>query len=310
MEKVVKVETAGVNQTNQKALEAAAAYIASLTTDKSRRAAKQALRMIAAAHGAIPLDYVGVSQVRAQLAANYKPASTNLALSVLRGIAREAFLRGVISAEEYARVKSVRNVRGETLPAGRALGRGEIYALMHVCAQDKSPAGVRDAAIIALMYACGLRRAEVAGLNTGDYSPAEEAIRVRGKGGKERLVYVHNGAAEALNEWMTLRGDEAGPLFVRINKGGRLIYSRLTEEAVYQILRRRAAEAGVQDISPHDLRRTCISDLLEAGADIAIAQKIAGHSSVTTTARYDRRPEEAKRKAAALLHVPYTKRFQ
>ncbi len=79
----------------------------------------------------------------------------------------------------------------------------------------------------------------------------------------------------------------------------------MTNQAIYNMLQKRADEAGVKEFSPHDLRRTFVSDLLDAGADIATVSKMAGHASVQTTARYDCRPEEAERKAAGLLHIPY-----
>ncbi len=75
------------------------------------------------------------------------------------------------------------------------------------------------------------------------------------------------------------------------------------------MLTRRAADAGVKRFSPHDLRRTFVGDLLDAGADISVVAKMAGHSSVNTTARYDRRPEQAKQQAAEMLHVPYRRRM-
>ena len=80
---------------------------------------------------------------------------------------------------------------------------------------------------------------------------------------------------------------------------------RMTAQSVLELLARRAGRARVARFSPHDLRRTFISDLLDAGADITTVASLAGHSSVTTTARYDRRGEETKRRTAELLVVPF-----
>ena len=104
---------------------------------------------------------------------------------------------------------------------------------------------------------------------------------------------------------MAVRGREPGPLFCRISKGGNIAVCGMTPGAVLLILRKRATQAGVADFSPHDVRRSFISELLDAGADIATVQQLAGHSNVQTTARYDRRGEVGKRKAAELLHVPF-----
>jgi integrase len=126
-----------------------------------------------------------------------------------------------------------------------------------------------------------------------------------GKGNKARVGYATTGGKRALEAWLAIRGDAAGPLFWPIDKAGRAQPRRMTAQAVLKILARRAQRAGVGAFSPHDLRRTFISDLLDAGADIATVQKLAGHANVRTTARYDRRGESSKRKAAELLHVPY-----
>jgi integrase/recombinase XerD len=128
---------------------------------------------------------------------------------------------------------------------------------------------------------------------------------VRGKRRKERTAYLENGSGRALCDWLEIRGDEPGALFYPIRKGGELRVRRITTQALYNILNKRADQAGVANFSPHDLRRTFVSDHLAAGTDIAIVAKMAGHASVTTTARYDRRPEEAKRAAAGRLHLPY-----
>ena len=135
-------------------------------------------------------------------------------------------------------------------------------------------------------------------------------IRLVGKGHKERLVYLDNGAAMALRDWLAIRGTQPGALFTRGLKGGHLLTGALpmTPQAIHDVIVRRAQQAGVSHVSPHDLRRSFVSDLLDAGVDIATVAQMAGHASVNTTARYDRRGEAAKKRAAGSLHVPYSAR--
>jgi len=122
------------------------------------------------------------------------------------------------------------------------------------------------------------------------------------------LVPIPPGAAAAVEDWLAVRGRAPGALFRRVLKGGRLVATGITAQAVYDVLTRRAAEAGVDDLSPHDLRRTYVGDLLDAGADLATAQRVAGHADPATTSRYDRRGDRTSRPAADLSHVPYARR--
>ncbi len=158
---------------------------------------------------------------------------------------------------------------------------------------------------MAVLYGAGLRRSEIVELDLDDYRSETHELLVRGKGEKERMTYLPKGAAVALAVWVNARKAEPGPLFLQINKGGPILPRRMTTQAVYLTLLKRAPEARTSSFSPHDLRRTFVSDLLDAGADLATVQKLAGHSSSDTTRRYDRRGEETKRRAVELLHVPY-----
>lgn len=292
----------------------AAVYLSSLQPT-GRRAMVGRLRVVADLLGLgdpvnapwHKLRYEHLTAIRAKLQeAGKAPATINATLYALRGVCRAAFNLGLMHAQDYQRLRDVRPVKGERLPAGRGLSRGEIAALMAAC-QNRGTAGVRDAALVGVLYCAGLRRAEVVALDQQDCTVEADTVelKVRGKGNKERLAYLDNGARDALEDWLCLRGELPGALFLPVNKGGRILHQRLTEQAIYSMLRKRAAQAGIQAFSPHDLRRSCISDLLDAGADIATVQKLAGHANVTTTAKYDRRGEQAKKRAVKLLHVPY-----
>ena len=241
--------------------------------------------------------------------ADYAPSTVNTVIYAIRGVMNAAFNLRMIDADELARIKAVKPVRGQRLPAGRAITSGELAALMNECAADPGPAGVRDAAGIGLMYAAGLRRSELVALDADSYDPETGEIVVMGKGDKQRTVFINDGAADALSDWLLILDRESGPMFVAIDKGGTIHREdRLSDQAVYSMLRRRANRAGVKPLSPHDLRRSFVSDLLAAGADLSVASRMAGHSQVQTTARYDRRDDGAKREAAGLLHLPYRRR--
>jgi site-specific recombinase XerD len=250
------------------------------------------------------LRFQHTAAIRARLALEYKYTTANRLLSALRGVLKAAWQLGLMPAEDYHLAASVENVKGQTVPAGRHVPSGELVALLGTC--DQSQLGIRDAAVLSLLYGAGLRRAELVALDLADWNLAENRLLVTGKGQKERQVPVANGAAKALQDWLDVRGEEPGPLFWGVgnrNRGG-----RLTSGAVYKMLQARAKAAGVTKLSPHDFRRTYVGELLDAGADIVTVQKLAGHADVTTTARYDRRDEKAKQKAVELLHVPYQKR--
>jgi integrase len=270
-----------------------------------------ALRAISAALGgpADPLamdwpaiGYAEVIAARAALGERYKPATANLILSALRGVLREAWRLGQLEAEAYYRAVDVPSVRGRGLQAGRALREEEIGALLRACLDDDRPAGARDAAIVALLAAAGLRRAELAALDLADYDPDTGAVTVReGKGRKARRTYAST-AAPYMRQWLAFRGEAPGPLMLPMRRGGRPAWRHLTGHGIWRILRRRAAAAGLR-FAPHDLRRTWISTLLDL-TDLATVQALAGHANPATTSGYDHRMERARQRAAGLLHLP------
>lgn len=294
----------------------ARAYIATLASG-GRASMESALRKVATilAGESCDPEKIDWSQIRAYhldavraalLEKKQAPATVNLALAAMKGVARAAWALEMITDAELMRIRGVSLVKGHRVPAGRDVQRSEVARLFEACA-DGTSGGARDAAVFALMVGAGLRRAEVVGLYFHDYNRESGRLMVRGKGNKERALYLANGTAEALDAWLAYRGDGAGPLFFPVIKGGHVEHKAagITPQALYFALKKRAERAGLKSFSPHDLRRAFVGDALDGGIDLATVQALAGHASPTTTARYDRRGERAAKAAAAVICIPY-----
>ena len=144
----------------------------------------------------------------------------------------------------------------------------------------ETPIGARDKAIFLVMYASGLRASELCGLNTGDVS--DDQVRVRGKGNKERVIPIAATAVAAVDHYLThFRMEGDGPLF--LSSQGR----RMDRVALWERVKFYAKKAGIsKSISPHTLRHSFATHLLENGADLRVIQEMLGHANIATTDRY------------------------
>jgi integrase/recombinase XerC len=204
------------------------------------------------------------------------PASIGRKLAALRSCGRFLVRRGVIERNHAREVRGPRQPRkllsalpideATQLVDGRAVG---------------GASRPRDVAILELLYASGLRVSELSGLDVDALDQPARAVRVLGKGRKERIVPYGEPAARALEAWLAVRGGLPGPLFT--NPRGR----RLTVRSIYTVVRRSARAAGIaRPVSPHTLRHTFATHLLDGGADLRMIQELLGHSRLSTTQRY------------------------
>jgi integrase/recombinase XerC len=170
-------------------------------------------------------------------------------------------------------------------------------------ADDGSPVGLRDVAMLELLYATGIRVGELVGLDVDDVDRERNVVRVLGKGRKERTVPFGRPAARALQFWLrhgrpVLATDESGPA-VFLGARGR----RIDQRAVRTMVHRRIAEVpGAPDIGPHGLRHTAATHLLEGGADLRSVQELLGHASLATTQLYTHVSTDRLRRAYQQAH--------
>jgi len=235
----------------------------------------------------------------------------NFDLCVFRGLIKTAWSMGLIPTDEYLRTVSIKGFKGSFEPTGIALTKTEIKKLLSACVKDKTPAGRRDAAMVVFLYIGGLRREELTKVKLHEYDAETGRILVHGKETKDRIVFVANNGIQVVKDWLTQRGNEGEYLFVPISKSGTInfrIAKPLSTKSVLNMCIKRGKQAGVRHFTPHDLRRTCISDMLANEIDIATVSAVAGHDDPKTTLRYDKRKDDRKQQAAETLQINYDRK--
>jgi integrase/recombinase XerD len=205
-------------------------------------------------------------------------------LVAVRGLHRFLALEGVLDADPARRVSPPKTPA--RLP--KAIPVEDVERLLEAASVGDTPASLRDRALLEVLYGTGARISEAVGLDVDDVEGDDGVVRLRGKGGKERIVPLGSYAAEALSAWLVrgrptfaARGVGTPALFLN-SRGG-----RLSRQSAWSVLRACAERAHVGGhLSPHTLRHSFATHLLEGGADVRVVQELLGHASVTTTQIY------------------------
>ncbi|MBI3636820.1 MAG: site-specific tyrosine recombinase XerD [Candidatus Rokubacteria bacterium] len=239
-----------------------------------------------------------VAWVEALRAARLRPASVARRLSAVRSLYRHRLREGEGTADPTEHVDRPRASR----PLPKTLPRDAAAALVE--GPDVShPAGVRDRALLELLYATGMRASECLGLTLDDVNLTAGYVVCTGKGKKQRLVPLGAEAAEWVRRWLA----EARPRHTRARDCGRLFVNPrggpLSRQSLWVLVRRAAAAAGVtRRVSPHVLRHSFASHLLEGGADLRSVQAMLGHADIATTQIYTHLPSAALRRMYRDFH--------
>ena len=190
-------------------------------------------------------------------------------------------------------------------PLPSFLGKSEVERLLEAC-PGQTPAQIRDRAILELLYASGIRLAEIAGLDVGDLDPLRSTATVTGKGGQEREV-LYGSEAHVWIEHYLWRGrpvlagagsPRGGPLWLNAQGG------RLSGRAIERMVKSYADAAGLASsaVHPHTLRHSCATHMLEGGADLRVIQQVLGHASVRTTQVYAHVTKQEARRSYLANH--------
>lgn len=228
------------------------------------------------------------------------PSSAARALVAARGLHRFAFREGIVPADVAAQVHPPSPPK--RLP--KALSVAAVLQLLEVFSLDGGPRCLRDRALLELLYSTGARISEAVGLDRDDVDASARTVLLRGKGGKQRLVPVGRPALAALDAYL-VRGR---PAFAARGRGIPAIFlnargARLSRQSAWAVLREAATRSGITTaVSPHTLRHSFATHMLEGGADVRVVQELLGHASVTTTQVYTLVTVDTLREVYATTH--------
>ena len=210
--------------------------------------------------------------------------SAGRAVVAVRGLHRFAVREGWCATDPSREVRPPAPAR--RLP--KALTVDQVAALLDAAGAGDTPLALRDRALLELLYGTGARISEAVGLAVDDLDRGSGLVRLDGKGGKQRVVPVGSYAARAVEAYLV----RSRPVLAAAGRGNPALFlnargGRLSRQSAWTVLRAAAARAGVRaDVSPHTLRHSFATHLLDGGADVRVVQELLGHASVTTTQVY------------------------
>ena len=219
---------------------------------------------------------------------NLAPSTINERLAAVRRLAYEASDTGLLSPDLAAGIRRVKSAKRLGTRIGNWLTVDQTRTLLGEPTSGDLR-GKRDRAILALLIGCGLRRAELVGLRMEDLQVREEHWVIAdliGKGKHIRTVPVPAWAKRAVDEWTTAAAIDGGVIFRRVSRLENIWGDGITPKAIWHIVKAAAKRAGIKDLAPHDLRRTCARLCHLAGGELEQIQFLLGHASVQTTERY------------------------
>jgi site-specific recombinase XerD len=253
-----------------------------------------------------------VETLKAALAERFAPATANKMQSCLRGVLRACRNMGLMTAAKCESLVGVPNIPATWHPAEvQRLTATQIRQLFESCASNTTLCGRRDAALLAIFLVSGLRRAEAAALNVGDVGENGATLAIRSpEPHKNRTVPLAGAARRYVQDWLgALDGvaDPSTPLLLPVNKSGRVHHRRLTDQAIYGMVRRVGIEAGLNMVTSRALRFTYVMNLIAKGLPVGRVQALVGHASWVTTQAYHDLAEKSAADRVEPFQLPYVK---